>query len=205
MRLRRDYWNYESGAPLPRQLTLSPYQVLLFKESIQFFSNPSKECMLKSLYRPLRVRRPGGCLHSGAQLPGAALRLPDQRCSEGKGREARGQSPRGLALREYRLGARSAGKNRLRHDPADFQGGHRSLKGIRHHNLERGCRRLILGLGGSATNDLGAGAAAAMGVRFTDSSGREFQGPAAERVIRLPPAAARKASTLPSPPSATGI
>ncbi len=40
--------------------------------------------------------------------------------------------------------------------------------------LERGCRRLILGLGGSATNDLGAGAAAAMGVRFTDSSGREF-------------------------------
>lgn len=32
LRLRRDYWNYESGAPLPRQLTLSPYQVLLIKE-----------------------------------------------------------------------------------------------------------------------------------------------------------------------------
>lgn len=40
--------------------------------------------------------------------------------------------------------------------------------------LARGCRRLILCLGGSATNDFGAGAAAALGVRFLDREGRAF-------------------------------
>ena len=40
--------------------------------------------------------------------------------------------------------------------------------------LERGCRKLIIGLGGSATNDLGAGAAAALGIRFIDKDGRTF-------------------------------
>lgn len=38
----------------------------------------------------------------------------------------------------------------------------------------RGCRKIIVGLGGSCTNDGGAGAAAAAGVRFFDASGREF-------------------------------
>ncbi|MDR1098293.1 MAG: glycerate kinase [Tannerella sp.] len=38
----------------------------------------------------------------------------------------------------------------------------------------RGCRKIIVGLGGSATNDFGAGAAAATGIRFLDSAGREF-------------------------------
>jgi glycerate kinase len=38
--------------------------------------------------------------------------------------------------------------------------------------LERGCRRLIIGAGGSATNDGGAGAAAALGVRFLDADGQ---------------------------------
>lgn len=37
-----------------------------------------------------------------------------------------------------------------------------------------GCKKIILGLGGSATNDGGAGAAAAMGVRFLDSVGNTF-------------------------------
>lgn len=39
---------------------------------------------------------------------------------------------------------------------------------------ERGARRIVLGLGGSATNDGGCGAAAALGVRFLDEQGRAF-------------------------------
>ena len=39
---------------------------------------------------------------------------------------------------------------------------------------EQGARRIILGLGGSATNDGGCGAAAALGVRFLDAEGKEF-------------------------------
>ena len=38
----------------------------------------------------------------------------------------------------------------------------------------RGCRRVILGLGGSATNDMGCGMAAACGVRFQTSDGSSF-------------------------------
>lgn len=39
---------------------------------------------------------------------------------------------------------------------------------------KRGCKRIIIGLGGSVTNDLGTGAAAAAGIRFLDSSGTAF-------------------------------
>lgn len=39
---------------------------------------------------------------------------------------------------------------------------------------QRGCRSLILGLGGSATNDGGCGAACALGVQFCDSKGAAF-------------------------------
>jgi len=42
------------------------------------------------------------------------------------------------------------------------------------HALEQGCRRFILGLGGSATNDGGAGMAAALGIRFLDEAGAEL-------------------------------
>ncbi|MDR1374552.1 MAG: glycerate kinase [Treponema sp.] len=38
----------------------------------------------------------------------------------------------------------------------------------------RGCKKIIVGLGGSATNDFGAGAAAAAGVRFLDGEGKSF-------------------------------
>ena len=38
----------------------------------------------------------------------------------------------------------------------------------------RGARRLVIGLGGSATNDAGCGAAAACGVRFIDKEGKPF-------------------------------
>lgn len=39
---------------------------------------------------------------------------------------------------------------------------------------EKGAKHIILGLGGSATNDGGCGAAAALGVRFLDEAGEEF-------------------------------
>lgn len=39
--------------------------------------------------------------------------------------------------------------------------------------LDRGCRRILLGIGGSATNDGGMGCAAALGVRFLDADGKE--------------------------------
>ena len=40
--------------------------------------------------------------------------------------------------------------------------------------LKRGAERIILGLGGSATNDGGCGAAAALGVEFLDAEGKAF-------------------------------
>lgn len=42
------------------------------------------------------------------------------------------------------------------------------------HAAESGCRKIIVGLGGSATNDGGTGAASALGVCFRDTSGKEF-------------------------------
>ena len=39
---------------------------------------------------------------------------------------------------------------------------------------KRGCKKIIVGLGGSATNDFGAGAAAGAGVRFLDPEDRAF-------------------------------
>ncbi|MDR2747411.1 MAG: glycerate kinase [Treponema sp.] len=38
----------------------------------------------------------------------------------------------------------------------------------------RGCKKIVVGLGGSATNDFGTGAAAAAGIRFFDRDGRDF-------------------------------
>jgi glycerate kinase len=43
--------------------------------------------------------------------------------------------------------------------------------------LHGGARHLIVGLGGSATNDLGAGLAQALGVRFLDVEGRVIEAP----------------------------
>lgn len=42
------------------------------------------------------------------------------------------------------------------------------------HALESGATRLIIGAGGSATNDLGCGAVAALGVKFFDNDDAEF-------------------------------
>ena len=52
------------------------------------------------------------------------------------------------------------------------------------HAAWRGCKKMIVGLGGSATNDFGAGAAAALGVRFLDEAGEEFV-PVGENLARV--------------------
>lgn len=40
--------------------------------------------------------------------------------------------------------------------------------------VRRGCKRIVVGLGGSCTNDMGVGAAAGAGARFYDAEGVEF-------------------------------
>ena len=42
------------------------------------------------------------------------------------------------------------------------------------HAVEQGCTNILLGLGGSATNDGGCGCAAALGTRFYDAEGHVF-------------------------------
>lgn len=42
------------------------------------------------------------------------------------------------------------------------------------HAVKNGCHKILIGLGGSATNDGGVGAAAAVGVRFINKEGKEF-------------------------------
>ncbi len=53
--------------------------------------------------------------------------------------------------------------------------------------LDLGARRIVVGLGGSATNDGGMGLARALGVRFLDAEGRELAGRGADlgRVARI--------------------
>lgn len=62
------------------------------------------------------------------------------------------------------------------------------------HAVSHGARRVVLGLGGSATNDGGCGAAAALGVRFSDTEGREFLpvGATLERIAEIDVSAARE-------------
>lgn len=51
--------------------------------------------------------------------------------------------------------------------------------------LDLGCRELIIGVGGSATNDAGAGLAQALGVRFLDTEGREIPRANGRSLIRI--------------------
>lgn len=44
------------------------------------------------------------------------------------------------------------------------------------HAMERGCRKFLVGIGGSATNDGGTGMLRALGFRFLDAEGRELVG-----------------------------
>jgi glycerate kinase len=43
------------------------------------------------------------------------------------------------------------------------------------HALDAGCRHFLIGVGGSATNDGGAGMAQALGIQLTDASGQEIE------------------------------
>lgn len=52
------------------------------------------------------------------------------------------------------------------------------------HAAKRGARRILLGLGGSATNDMGAGMAAALGWRFLDANGAALE-PLAQNLVRV--------------------
>ena len=56
-----------------------------------------------------------------------------------------------------------------------------------HAAVQRGARRIIVGLGGSATNDGGCGAAAALGVRFLDGQGECYipTGDTLDRLVRI--------------------
>ncbi len=42
------------------------------------------------------------------------------------------------------------------------------------HAVQLGCTQIVIGLGGTCTNDMGAGMAAALGMKFFDSDGRSF-------------------------------
>ncbi|MCH8108626.1 MAG: glycerate kinase, partial [Chloroflexi bacterium] len=55
------------------------------------------------------------------------------------------------------------------------------------HALDAGFRRFIIGIGGSATNDAGAGMAQALGISLLDSEGRElvFGGASLTRLDRI--------------------
>ena len=62
------------------------------------------------------------------------------------------------------------------------------------HAVENGCREILLGLGGSCTNDGGCGCAAALGVDFYDAAGRAFvpRGAELDRIARIDVAGAKK-------------
>lgn len=53
--------------------------------------------------------------------------------------------------------------------------------------LDRGCRKILLGIGGSATNDGGIGCAAALGARFLDGEGNSvsFNGAGLSQIERI--------------------
>jgi glycerate kinase len=53
--------------------------------------------------------------------------------------------------------------------------------------VKRGCKKIVMGLGGSSTNDFGAGAAAAAGIRFLDKDGESFvpRGKDLDRIARI--------------------
>jgi glycerate kinase len=67
---------------------------------------------------------------------------------------------------------------------------------ILHAVRERGAGRIVLGLGGSATNDAGAGMAAALGIRFLDADGREID-PVPENLAKLQSIDATRRTALP--------
>ena len=65
--------------------------------------------------------------------------------------------------------------------------------------LNRGCRKFLIGIGGSATNDGGAGMLEALGFKFIDSNGRQMTGMCGgniNRIARIVPPSSHPESTL---------
>ena len=65
--------------------------------------------------------------------------------------------------------------------------------------LNRGCKKFLIGIGGSATNDGGAGMLEALGFKFIDSNGRGMTGMCGgtiNRIARIVPPASHPESTL---------
>jgi glycerate kinase len=65
--------------------------------------------------------------------------------------------------------------------------------------LNRGCRKFLIGIGGSATNDGGTGMLEALGFKFIDSNGRGMTGMCGgniNRIARIVPPASHPESTL---------
>ena len=65
--------------------------------------------------------------------------------------------------------------------------------------LNRGCRKFLIGIGGSATNDGGTGMLEALGFKFIDSNGREMTGMCGgkiNRIARIIPPSSHPESTL---------
>ncbi len=65
--------------------------------------------------------------------------------------------------------------------------------------LNRGCRKFLIGIGGSATNDGGTGMLEALGFKFIDSKGQEMtgmRGGTINRIARIIPPASHPESTL---------
>lgn len=62
------------------------------------------------------------------------------------------------------------------------------------HAVEHGCKEILLGLGGSATNDGGCGCAAALGVKFFDAKGESFipTGGTLDQIERIDPEPCRR-------------
>ena len=65
--------------------------------------------------------------------------------------------------------------------------------------LNRGCKKFLIGIGGSATNDGGTGMLEALGFKFIDGNGREMTGMCGgniNRIARIVPPASHPESTL---------
>lgn len=72
--------------------------------------------------------------------------------------------------------AEVSGLRRLREQElAPMRASTRGTGELIRHALDRGARRILVGAGGSATIDGGAGALAALGARFLDAGGQELQ------------------------------
>ena len=67
------------------------------------------------------------------------------------------------------------------------------------HALEQGAERILIGIGGSATNDGGLGMAAALGYRFLDAAGQEVEPvmQQVDRMVSIQPSGALPLSTIP--------